>query len=103
MKFYIAFSIHGTNTFIRASKVTTDYESTEDGLLLEGVVYKKVMSRRQNVPDDRTKLHHPLLNNKDGSPTRSKTKILQVFNQLQKQGWKIEGKEYFIKKHWNIV
>ena len=37
MKFYIAYSIHNTNTFIRASKVTTDYESTEDGLLLEGV------------------------------------------------------------------
>lgn len=103
MKFYIAFSVHGTNTFIRASKDTTDYESTEDGLLLEGVVYKKVRSRLPNAPKDRTKLHHPLLNNKDGSPTRSKTKILQVFNQLQKQGWKIEGKEYFIKKHWNIV
>ena len=103
MKFYIAFSVHGTNTFIRASKVNTNFELNEDGILLEGVQYTKVMSRRLNSSKDQTKLHHPLLNNKDGSPTRSKTKILQVFNQLQKQGWKIEGKEYFIKRHWNTV
>ena len=103
MKFYIAFSIHGTNTFIRASKVNTNFELNEDGILLEGVQYTKVMSRRLNSSKDQTKLHHPLLNNKDGSPTRSKTKILQVFNQLQKQGWEIEGKEYFIKKHWNAA
>jgi len=103
MNFYIAFSIHGTNAFIRASKTTSDYEIQEKGIVVEGTHYQMVRSRHPAASKDQTKLHYPLLNNKDGKPTKSKTKILQVFNQLEKQGWKIEGKEYFIKKHWKAA
>lgn len=92
--FYIAFSIHGSKCFISASKKEDPANIFASGFVL-------ATSRRPNYQtSDGVKLHHRDLLNKDDTPTVSAPKALRFFNRLEKEGWKIEGKDRFIKKHW---
>lgn len=92
MLFYIAFSIHGTNTFITASR---NFDDAKD-LKPEFTV---ATSRRPNKTNAETKLHWNKLITKTGNPLRSPAMILHHFNQLEKDGWNI-NKRNFINYHY---
>lgn len=91
---YVAFSIHGTNCFIYATK---EVEKIED----LGPGFKEVKSRRPDY--DRSvgiKLSFDKLNNAKGKPLTNPIAILKVFNDLEKSGWVVQ-KQHFIQKFWS--
>lgn len=94
-KYYIAFSIHGTNTFIVATNVMTDRRFAT----LEKAGYRITASRRKDA--EGIKLTWRELSTKQGEPLRSAPHVLFKFKQLEKAGWTIIGREEFIKRHWN--
>ena len=89
MLHYIAFSIHGTNTFITAQRDAMD--------LKEG--FTVATSRRPSKTDAETKLHWDKLITKKGTPLRSPAMILHYFNQLAMEGWTVD-KQNFINRHY---
>lgn len=102
MKFYLAFSIHGTNKFVTASIETDEYKINQDGKVVEigGLSFKKALSRRENYKEtDGMKLHSDRLLGKTGEPLRSPPMVIRFFNELEKKGWKVD-KAGFIQKHW---
>lgn len=97
--YYIAFSIHGTNTFIVATKSMTDKELAQ----LETVGYERVNSRRvdaEAVKRDGIKLSWPGLNTLAGAPLKSPAMVIHRFKQLEKAGWLIIGRREFVQRHW---
>lgn len=102
MKYYIAFSIHGTNTFVTASiNINSNSDSSKSDLIQIGkFTFSKVHSRRSTYkPTDGIKLHSDRLLTKTGKPMKSHQLILKFFNELRDDGWVI-NKEAFIAKHW---
>lgn len=94
-KFYIAFSIHGTNSFIIATRESGDdffYPDLPDG-------FKIVASRRMGTPPTGLKIHWDKLLREDGVPLASPSLIIRRFSELEKMGWKV-SKEHFVKRHY---
>lgn len=91
MKVYIAFSIHGTNCFITATKeVASMAELPKD--------MTRVVSRRANYnPSTDWKVQWNGLLTKEGVPYRSHIKVMQKFNELQASGWTVD-KAAFLKR-----
>ena len=89
MKAYIAFSIHGTNTFITANKEL-------ENLTPE---FSIIQSRNPDANRSYTKLLWNKLITKKGIPLRSPAMILHHFNQLEKEGWTV-NKQGFINYHY---
>ena len=101
---YVAFSIHGTNTFIVATKEVNDRVIFD---LRHHPIYedewKIVQSRRPNVDPKQVKLQWSgLMNQKTKQPLRSAPMVLRRFKQLEVCGWKVDeiSRERFIDKHW---
>lgn len=92
-KHYIAFSIHGTNTFIVATKDISNK-------LPRG--YTVAISRRSDYEaiKDGVKVHWDGLLTSRGVPTKSPALVLQRFTQLKAEGWKIIGRDTFVKYHY---
>lgn len=116
-KFYIAYSIHGTNQFITASIETTSYGTmevvSEDGspkqmYTIFGNVFFTTQSRRFNysLEKDGIKLHWGKLKTKEGEPLRSPGMIIKHFKELEQKGWVVDRKaftdKYFGKKEQNL-
>lgn len=106
IKFYVSFSIHGTNRFITAVKVIHIERPqniyTGDRVVINDHVFKVVKSRRPDwsLEKDGFKLHSDDLLTKKDEPMRSAPAILSFFNKLEKLGWTIHGKQEFINRHW---
>jgi hypothetical protein len=105
---YVAFSIHGTNTFITATMKSQTPDQIEEILdshqsmnkFSTESMFKIDKSRRPGFDSKKeVKLSFSLLNNKDGTPTKSKTKVMQAFKELEDMGWTVD-KEEFVRKHW---
>lgn len=99
-KFYIAYSIHGTNAFIVATLETKDYNdiaSIPNGVRVQNLYFTVAKSRMPNPTD--TKLHWDQLNTLKGEPMKSPYHILRRFKILEKAGWTI-NKDAFIKRHY---
>lgn len=93
MKFYIAFSIHGTNAFITATTEINDLKNL-------GSDFTEVKSRRPSYKsEDGVKLHWEQLLNQKGKPLRGPATVLQRFKELSKYGWTVD-KEAFVKRHY---
>lgn len=91
MKVYIAFSIHGTNCFITATREIASMAELPKGMV-------RVVSRRVNYnPTTDWKIQWDGLLTKAGVPYRSHIKVLQKFNQLEAEGWTID-KTAFLNK-----
>jgi len=95
-KAYIAFSIHGTNTFIVAvhDKLNLDKLPQE---------FTKVDSRRDNHDpvNDGQKLHWSgLISKTTGKPFKSPPTVLNRFSKLQAMGFTIIGRKEFTQKHF---
>lgn len=101
-KYYIAFSINGTNCFITAERIIKSNIPLGNDVHIDGIRYIGVPSRRPKwTPNDGIKLFCEELCSKSGNPLRSPPAILKVFNKLEKNGWTIKNKDNFIKRHWN--
>ena len=87
IKFYIAFSIHGTNQFKVAEKQVLSEDSAHNPLW--DFAFAAATPRRTPRPDDGIKLHWSKLNKKDGTPHTDKGWVTKRFNELVKMGWKI--------------
>lgn len=102
-KFYIAFSIHGSNAFVTANIETKDFGLTQDEqtVIIGGREFQKVKSRRPDYDPEKDgqKLQSAELKTQEGKPLRSPPMILRFFNQLEAEGWTVD-KEAFVKKHW---
>lgn len=83
MKFYVAFSIHGTNQFRVAVKSARSIEAL-------GPDFRQAVSRRDNynASRDGVKVHWNKLIRKDGTPLESKCWVSKRFNQLVALGWR---------------
>lgn len=104
MKFYIAFSIAGSNKFITAnietSLPTGCVYSVGDVVSIANETFTVVHSRRPDYkPEDGTKLGWSALNTVKGEPLRSPPAVLNRFRILENMGWTI-NKEAFVKKHF---
>ena len=88
MKFYIAFSIHGTNQFTVATR-QVDLTSIEHALNYLGQGFKVIPSRRPGYDSKRDgfKLSWTKLNRADGTPLQNKGWVTKRFNELKAQGW----------------
>ena len=102
-KFYVAFSVHTSKTFVTATIETSDFVVSRDGqtITIAGRDFTLAKSRRPDYDEakDGQKLHSKDLLTKEGKPLRSAPMIAQFFNQLGREGWTVD-KEAFIKKHW---
>ena len=101
-KFYIAFSIHGTNVFITAVVETDDYFYNEEKNTYQvlGDKYAILESRRPdyNVKTDGIKLGARGLNSVyKNIPLRCPRRIMKFFNHLEKAGWTV-NKDAFKEK-----
>lgn len=83
----IAFSIHGTNCFIVATKKLT---SVPEGM---GIVTSRDLSAVG------VKLIWLKLQSAKGEPLRSPILIKKRFNELREKGWTVDDKA-FVKKFW---
>lgn len=104
MKFYISFSIHGTNTFITASREEKDFENLLHAIAAGGGntgEFSPIKSRRENYnPNIERKIHWTKLNRvKDNQPQTSPSHVIKLFKRLERQGWKIEDRA-FRKYHY---
>ena len=107
-QFYIAYSIHGSNAFIIATKTMLESSVQDNEVILpDGKICKVVPSRdftkKNHESEERRnsiKLHHPNLLTKKGEPLRSPPHILRVFKALEKDGWTID-RSAFIARHRN--
>lgn len=105
MKFYVSYSIAGTNTFITASYESDKYTIAADRVVTKvdvcGLMFTQARSRRPdyNEKTDGIKLHHRRLLNVEGKPLRSPPLIVKFFNELAELGWKVD-KQAFVDKHW---
>lgn len=90
---YVAFSIHGTNAFIVATKVV-DVQN-----LPEGFKIVNSRDRTKTAEKDGYKLSWDRLMSKKGLPLRSPPVVLARFKELTAQGWKID-KSKFVGKHY---
>ncbi|BCG50185.1 hypothetical protein [Ralstonia phage RP13] len=96
---YIAFSIHGTNKFIVATRTVNDVEY--QALITLGFSVTTSRRPRYNQEKDGIKMHWNKLTTLKGDPYRSAPMILSRFKDLENAGWTITGRDEFIKKHWN--
>lgn len=82
--YYVAFSIHGTNKFLVATK---RMDATSDELYAQGFV--RQASRRNNyMPSDGIKLHWDKLTRKvDGKPYTNPAWVSRRFKELVAAGW----------------
>lgn len=96
MKVYIAFSIHGTNAFITASR-----ELPHDDVSRLGGDFTVVKSRRpgHDPKKDGVKLEWRALMTAEGKPLRSAALVLNRFNKLGQEGWTID-KSKFVDRHY---
>jgi len=94
--YYIAFSIHGTNSFIVATRSMTEKEYKEH---MASRMLFPLTSRLPKPLPGHTKLGWTRLNTKDGTPLRSPPLILSRFSELAKNGWTVD-KEKFVEKHY---
>ena len=98
MKFYIAFSIHGTNNFkvavIEKKVVLKETNSEQIAKTVSrhfGPDFSVVTSRRPNYNESRDgiKLHWRGLQTKEGKPLKSASWVTRRFKELTKRGWKL--------------
>lgn len=89
MKFYIAFSIAGTNKFTVAT--FTVIGTPEAALARLGPDFTTAQSRRPayDVKTDGIKLHWNKLMRQDGTPIQDRGWVTKRFNQLKVKGWTI--------------
>ena len=88
--YYIAYSIHGTETFIVATKKMS--------VVPKGFTVKE--SRRPSYkPEDGIKLEWKGLCTKAGTPYVQPSRVLKAFKDLEEQGWDVDSKA-FIQRHY---
>jgi len=105
MKFYVAYSINGTNCFITA-KINTKNVKVKP-VKNEPIKYKigsfeftQANSRRPDYKlEDGIKLHSNRLLTKSGKPLHSAPMVVKFFNELEAEGW-IVDKAFFVFNHW---
>ncbi len=85
-KYYIAFSIHGTNKFTVATK-DIDLSISPLSLLAQHGFTVAQSRRFKTDPADGIKMHWSKLNRKDGTPLQDKGWVTRRFKQLVAQGW----------------
>ena len=92
MKVYIAFSIHGTNAFIVATKTLKTVGSIEE----LGPEFTAVNSRRPDYkPEDGIKLNWSRLNTvKSGKPLSHPAFVASRFKELEKDGWTVDREKF---------
>lgn len=95
---YIAFSIHGTNAFIIATRELSKKESTD---LLASGEYKVATSRlaKPKVPGSVKLTWSGLTNKATGQPLKSPPVIIARFKKLEALGWTVD-KIKFVEKHF---
>lgn len=101
-KFYIAFSIPGSNAFITASIDTQEYDQVGNVVTIGDKQFTIAASRRPdyNRVKDGTKLYWDKLLSVEMKPLRSPPVIISRFKQLEQTGWML-NKTKFIQKHWH--
>ena len=94
-KAYIAFSIHGSNCFIVATRRLIEGAPLPSG-------FSVVPSRRPDVDVtiDGYKLNWTKLCKADGTPHTNPGWVLRRFNELERRGWTIVGREKFVQKFY---
>ena len=104
-KFYIAFSITGSNRFITATKETNDFKEEKDKLgqtwfTIDGIKFAEAQSRRWNYVPEKTgyKLQYRRLMNRNGLPLRHPGLIIARFKELERLGWTVERERF--TEHW---
>lgn len=82
MKFYLAFSIHGTAKFKVVTKEASNLEALGPGFTI-------VESRRPNYnpATDGVKVHWDKMKRRDGQPIGSVSQMNLRFKQLREAGW----------------
>ena len=85
MKFYVAFSVHGTNQFTVAT-------INKPSISYLGAGFTAAESRRPDYDRGRDgiKVHWVGLNRKDGTPIRHPSWVAKRFNQLVRRGWTLQ-------------
>lgn len=105
MKFYLAYSIHGTNCFITAKKevnhIKLDVPGKESVEIKIGKFsFTTIKSRRPGYKlEDGIKLHSSRLLTKNGQPLKSPAMVVKFFNELAADGWEVD-KAFFVHNHW---
>lgn len=105
MKFYLAYSIHGTNCFVTAKKemnhIKINVGSKAPVEVKIGAFYfTTAKSRRSDYKlEDGIKLHSSRLLTKNGQPLKSPAMIVKFFNELAADGWEVD-KAFFVHNHW---
>ena len=85
----VAFSIHGTNTFIVATKKLNVAKLPVGFMIVDSRAYEAWG----------VKLHWEELLTRTGEPLRSPTHVVARFTKLEAMGWKVD-KAAFLAKHW---
>jgi hypothetical protein len=105
-KFYIAFSIHGTNSFRvvtkevvgieplnlgqhEAEELRRQFQDNDPKMDAKRYDWSLMPSRRSNadVKKDGYKIHWSGLRRKDGTPIQNKSWVSKRFNELKRMGW----------------
>lgn len=100
-KYYIAFSIAGTNTFIIAKKEIPGLPRTKEDLAVYG--FSVAQSRRPNYNPQRDgiKLHwDKLVSTKTKKPYTNPSWIIRRFAELQNLGWEVINRPKFTEKNF---
>lgn len=103
VSFYVAFSVHGTNTFITASRKVPASEAASFLQTLETKGFTSMASRRTDFNRAKeVKLHWRKLMTEAGLPYKSPPWIIRRFKELATDGWTIDNKK-FIERHFKHV
>ena len=96
-KVYIAYSIHGTNKFLVATKEVTN----DEYLAMVNSEFEPAQSRRPNYRTvDGVKLHWKKLLKRDGTPHTAREWVLARFYTLRELGWELIGLDSFLDSHY---
>jgi hypothetical protein len=100
MKVYIAFSIHGTNCFIVATREVTLLTP----FITSNPEFSLTDSRRSWADKvlDGYKLNWTKLCKADGTPHTNPGWVLRRFKELERSGWTIINREKFVEHHYKV-
>lgn len=100
-KYYIAFSIAGTNTFIIAKKEVPGLPLTPKALEAQGFTIAQSRRPNYNAQRDGIKLHwDKLVSTKTKKPYTNPSWIIRRFAELQNLGWEVINRPKFTEKNF---
>lgn len=95
-KYYIAFSINGTDCFITATYESNAPEAAQ--MVSFGSRFKEAQSRRPGFDRSKgIKLHWDGLLTKEGKPLRSPQLVISRMKSLEKLGWTVDKGNFAVK------